>query len=113
MGNAPSVFQAASQNRKMIESDRRGVPTTVLYNIVDPSDQVCLGGAEDIVVVATSALMLRESLELYHGTSSRLPFAKTEDYEKLRADVPLESKEPAGYLARLVGDLGSLDGEYS
>jgi hypothetical protein len=67
---------------EIVEGDRQAVPTTVLYGLGDPGDQICLGGHEDVVLISTSAQFLRQSIELLDGRGSERPLVHGKTYRE-------------------------------
>lgn len=75
---------------ELIEAPREGVPTTILYGLSDPGEQICLGGTQRAVLVSTSAHLLRQSIELLEGRSSARPLVLSEEFQTSRAGVDSE-----------------------
>lgn len=64
--------------------DRDGSPTTVLYNLVDPLDQICAAGSGSVLVLATSARLARRSLRLLEGKGSGVGLLDSDRYARQR-----------------------------
>src|SRR5690606_33640206 len=75
---------AVFETYELVEAPREGVPTTVLYGLEDPGEQICLGGYDDVVLIATSSHLLRQSIELLEGRGSARPLIDTPEYRASR-----------------------------
>ena len=87
---------AVAGEYESVESERRGVPTAVFYSRFDPGEQICLGGRDGVVVVTTSAPMLRQSLELLEGSGSSRSLLRSEVYRSSRSELEPERDDASG-----------------
>ncbi|MEM7232040.1 MAG: hypothetical protein AAF517_07700 [Planctomycetota bacterium] len=71
---------------EMIEADRNSVPTTVVIGTAT-AEEICLGGGDGVVVLATSSALLRQTLELISGTGSSRPVVRNENYQKSQIEL--------------------------
>jgi hypothetical protein len=65
-------------------ADREGIPATVLYNLLDPAEQICAAGEGSTVALGTSASLVRRSFQLLAGEGSGLSLVDSERYRQER-----------------------------
>ena len=68
---------------EMLDSTRLGIATVVVQSRTDPRAQICVGGLADVVAVATSSTLLRQSLRLLAGEAHSTPMVLGAPYERI------------------------------